>query len=540
MLCNLKHRALLLVPYLLTMVVLIVNFASAAEPNDQSGFKSHEFVAVNASDGMPISGAKVIVTRVSKSQAADSTSQRSERMVEATADSNGKGRFFVPERFGDDKAHVWWLYVEHPQFMDRKIPLSNLLLSEGRDKQAGSAVVKLHPARDVVGTILHPDGRIATNVAIKGFTYPGERVYGLRPLDMKLTEVEAVSDAEGHFHVKVVAGGYAACWLLPDEESPVGFVIGPESRDVGAILLTRGIPFTIRLLDTNEIPVKGVKVTAVRRGEESPELTAFLRDASHPTMYSRIAETNDEGLASFSSVDAGAYLFSFETSHIRKQNVSLAGVFANSVRTVSHASAEFVIPAYPAVDVVVRAVDAKGQLVDQIGFHVHGTIGGDSVLATSTSSFEQGGRARVPAFMNEARVILIYGINGAILVRPAPGLPFVANLREVPIGTLKGKEVDIDVIRFRATTLAVDATDALGEALEGYTPTATVRHPLMDDVPVQVKFAKRPRGWETVGLLPGGVVKVGVKKTGWTAIEQDLQMKEGEYRKVTVVATPAN
>jgi beta-lactamase regulating signal transducer with metallopeptidase domain len=501
---------------------------------------------VAAGTDAPIAGATVVVRR---SLSGDPRYPTSKILQETTHKTDEAGRYsftLPPEQVGQR-----YLYLEfdvsHPDYAPRNGHGYALGMIRKNEKLGGRPffeITKLYPAKTLTGTVVTPDGKPAANVAISGWTYPGEKPYlqevGEASLTITGSFEKSSTDEQGRFRLVVATPGQGGFWLQPAEYAPMGFVAPSQRSDVGTIRLKAGLRTKGQVLDSDGKPVAGILVSAFRRDSESPEVDSFNRTSMAMGGYLRRATTDATGRFELAPVDPGKYEFRVEADHQTQTVPKYAGAFLVKTLSVTKNDDDLKLRAVPTVEIRVKNVDAKGKPKRGFEFHVFGRLNADSEWFGGMSDRPTSGlcTAKVPKGLQNVQIQFMDNEHGSFRVRRSSGAA-PEYIREIKLDKVEADLDGIEVIRYTAPILMVKAVDPKGHAIQGFETTGTFGPPNSKENEAELRFEKQPDGrWRSSSLIPDAELTIRVKAAAWKSASRTVTLHEGEVRELAFSMVP--
>jgi hypothetical protein len=149
-----------------------------------------------------------------------------------------------------------------------------------------------------------------------------------------------------------------------------------------------------------------------------------------------------------------------------------------------------------------------------------------------------------PHGLTEARMSLMTNEHGVLRHRMKKDEPLKAG-REINLGTLNDDVTGIEIVRYVAPILIVDAKDAEGKQVKdfhvkiAYQAGVSPKKPgesFINGVQGDVHQEKQEDGrWRTSQMLPDEDVEISVTAKGYKPVTEKLKLPEGATKDLTVV-----
>lgn len=485
----------------------------------------------------PIAGATVTVERA---LLGDPRFERWKEIEKTTHTTDADGFYMVtipPEQVAERYLYIQ-LDVNHPDYAAKEgFGYSFTMIR--KNQLVGDppffSLTKLHPAKSVTGQLVTPEGQPAANVKITGYAYPGkERSF---EDDLMGSFFESTTDDAGKFRLAVATPGQCAFWFLPDSYSPLGVAVPEERGDLGTIILKTGLQPKIKLLSADGKPAAGVEIQVDRQGSESPEVDAFNRTSIAVSGYSRVAKTDNDGIATVPAIDPGTYEVRIGERNSSKATSQFSGVFLVQSMNVSAADQTFEIRAVPTVTIRVQNMDSSGKPKRGFEFSVFGKLNGNWFWTQSDRPESGLHTAVVPKGLQDVTLDFIDNEHGAVRVRRTSGATPNAQ-RKLLLGTVNEDVAGIEVIRYVAPVLTVTIVDSEGNIVPDAKLTGLIRDPVSPIEGDQLNFEHQRDGrWRSRSLRPDVEVTLNVEKPGWKSEPKTISLKEGATEEIAVQLT---
>jgi beta-lactamase regulating signal transducer with metallopeptidase domain/protocatechuate 3,4-dioxygenase beta subunit len=496
--------------------------------------------------GKGISGATVTVRRTTYGDP-----KKGEKIVEETkhtTDSEGKYHFVVPPEQAAERYLYIELDVEAPGYAPRSNFGYSFAMIRKNEKMGGRPFfenVDLRPAKEITGLVETPEGKPAAGVKILAYsnTSKGGETFEYGSF------ANAKTDDSGRFRLWLITPGPAVFWLLPQNDAPSTHVIkDPGKRgDMGRFILSPGVVLKGKAVDTDGKPLPGIYVHARRRGG--------IEDFNLPVAdhISRVAVTNDRGEFVFAPLPPDRYeVFpeehgydpsSEERRPAKRPLPDLVFLRQHVALKEGQSPESIAVRAVPHVVIEAQYLDSKGKSTQGHEGHIFGR------LNKNDSWFGQGkmdahGKMTIlaPHGLSEARLTLMTNEHGALRYRLTKDGP-LSNSREIDLGTLNDDVKGIEIIRYVAPILVMDAVDATGTRIKNfqakveYAPGKNPRErrgTFINGIKGDVFMEKQEDGrWRTEQLFPDEDITVTVSADGYKPHQEKLRLAEGTSKDLT-------
>jgi beta-lactamase regulating signal transducer with metallopeptidase domain/protocatechuate 3,4-dioxygenase beta subunit len=494
--------------------------------------------------GKNIAGATVTVRRSTYGD------PNNERVIEETkhkTNAEGKYSFLIPPEQAAERYLYIELDVEAPGYAPRGSFGYSFAMIQKNEKLGGRAFfenVDLRPAKEITGLVETPDGKPAAGVKLLAYsntskTKEGEFEYG--------SFANAKTDKAGRFRIWLVTPGPAVFWILPQDYAPSTHVIkDPGKRgDMGRFVLTPGIVLKGKLVDVQGKPLAGVYVHADKRGG--------IEDFGLPVADSirRTAVSNALGEFTFGPLPPAGYdVMPQEYGHDpskddrRPQKRPVPGVFVRQHVTLKDGEQPepLEVRAVPHVVIEAQYVDSKGKPTRGHAGHMFGRLN-KSDYWFGQAKVDANGKMTLlaPHGMSEAKLGLSTNEHGVLRWRKGK-TGQLSTQRDVDLGTLTDDVKDIEIIRYVAPILVIDAVEKGGAQLKNfqakinYAPGKSPRDPnsmFINGVQGDVFMEKQEDGrWRSSQLLPDEDITVTVSAEGFKPRTEQLKLAEGTTREI--------
>jgi protocatechuate 3,4-dioxygenase beta subunit len=521
-----------------------------ADAKDSGEVLHYKGTVVDKDTGRPIPGATVVVRR----SILRSSENRVLQETRHTTGADGTYAFEIPP----DQHASPYLYieldVEHPDYATRDrfgYSLGMTRKNEKLNERPFFETIELRPARPITGRVETPEGEPAAGVVVLAYSRTdkvtrGHFEYG--------SFARAETDAQGRFRLPITTPGQAAYWVLPRDYAPELYVV-PEGKrgDVGTVTLKKGVPVAGRVLDVRGEPIKGVFVEIERKRGTGPDL-----EAQNLTFISnvirRAAETDSDGRFTSAPLPPGEYSIAPSESNYdgdRKTQWThrpLPEVFTPAKLTIKEGEtpAPLEIRASPSVVVEGHWVDSKGQPKGGWSSFVFGRMDGSSWNALAHPDAQGRFSLKVPHGLEQAQLDISTNEHATTRHRIGKDGPLVEG-RAVKLGTLDHDVKDIEIVRYVAPIIVINATTEDGKQIPDFKAEVEYTTPAGDERGKQVHVVgggKRKDAiqdeqydgrYRTSQMLPDKEVTVTVSADGFEGAGRKLSLPEGKVEEVTFV-----
>lgn len=508
--------------------------------------------------GQPIAGAEVTVRR-------RLVTARENRVVQEThhtTAADGSYEFTIPP----EQASVPSMYIEldvaHPDYAPRTgfgYSLGMTRKNEGLGERPFFESIELRPAQPITGKVETPDGAPAAGVELLAYSVtdklgPNEYEYG--------SFAKGTTDANGGFRLPIVTPGTGVFWILPKDYAPESHELTDGRRgDLGTFRLKPGVRLTGRALDINGKPIAGMLVEANRlRG---PLAGLEVADA-----IGRTTETDAEGRFTFDPLPSGEYRVA-PTEYDPRDNPSkgwkraIPGVFWPVDATITEGEPPAALEIREAPHVVVEGgwVDSQGKPSRGWVSFMWGALGDRNWRGEAHPDSNGRFSIKVPRGLTEVNFDVITNEHTSARHRVGKDAPLKAG-RPIMLGTLDHDVKDIEIVRYAAPLIVIDARTKDGKRIDGFKAEAWYTGALPENG-VFVE-AKAPDGgvfekvflsgghrktesiqdeqndgrYRTTQLLPDREVKISVSADGFQPAERLMKLAEGTTEEATFVLEP--
>jgi protocatechuate 3,4-dioxygenase beta subunit len=501
--------------------------------------------------GQPIAGATVVVRRsVYKSE-----DNRVLQETRHTTGADGSYSFTIPPEQVAEPALYIELDVEHPDYATRAgfgYALSMTRKNEKLNERPFFETIEMRPARPITGRVVTPEGKPAEGIELLAYSRtdkvsPGQFEYG--------SFARAKTDADGRFRLPITTPGRGVYWVLPDSYAPELFVLAEGKRgDVGTITLRKGVNVTGRVLDVQGKPLAGVFIEADRERGNTPEFEV-LSQLTVADAIRRTVETDAEGRFTFGPLPPGAYRVMPTEVHFTGDRSTgwtrrdLPGVFAPTKLTIQEEKAPdpLEVRATPHVVIEGRWLDSQGKPKSGWGSSVFGRVDGAFWHAMTRPDAQGRFSLRVPHGMEEVQVDISTNEHASAKHRIGKDGPLEGG-RSIKLGTLDHDVKDIEIVRYVAPILVINATDDGGRQIKGFQVAVEYtdggqgndkRVHVVGGEPKQAIQDEQYDGrYRTSTMLPDREVSVTVTAAGFQSASRTLTLPEGRVEDVNFVLKP--
>jgi protocatechuate 3,4-dioxygenase beta subunit len=501
--------------------------------------------------GRPIAGATVVVRR----SLLKSEENRVLQETRHNTGADGTYSFTIPPEQASERHLYIELDVEHPGYATRAgfgYALSMTRKNEKLGERPFFETIEMRPAEPITGRVETPEGEPAAGVEVLAYSRTdklpkGEFEYG--------SFARAKTDAEGKFRLPITTPGRAVYWVLPKAYAPELHLLADGKRgDIGTITLKKGVTVTGRAFDVQGKPLAGVFVEADRERGSGPESEA-LGQLTVADAIRRTAETDAEGRFTFDPLPPGSYrVMPTDVNHGGDRSAGwtrreLSGVFAPKKLTIKEDEAPdpLEVRASPFVVIEGQWLDSKGQPKSGWGSSVFGRFDGSFWHAMTRPDAQGRFLLMVPHGLEEVEFDISTNEHASARHRIGKDAPLTEG-RRVKLGTLDHDVKGIEIVRYVAPIIVVNATTKDGQQVKGF--KATVEYAESgpnSDKRVHVVGGGRKEAiqdeqydgrYRTSQLLPDHEVDVTVSADGFATASRKLTLPEGKTEEVTFVLEP--
>ena len=499
----------------------------------------------------PIAGATVVVRRSVLSAQENRVLQETRH----TTGADGTYAFTIPPEQVSERLLYIELDVEHPGYATRAgfgYALSMTRKNEKLGERPFFETIEMRPAEPITGRVETPEGEPAAGVELLAYSRTdkiakGQFEYG--------SFAKAKTDALGKFRLPITTPGQGVFWVLPKSHAPELHVLADGKRgDVGTIILKKGVTVTGRVFDVQGKPLAKLFVEADRERGSGPEFEA-LGQLIVSDAIRRTAETDAEGRFTFDPLPTGSYRVmptDFNRAGDRSAGWTrreLPGVFAPKKLTIKEGETldPLEVRASPLVVIEGHWVDSKGQPKSGWGSSVFGRIDGSFWHAQTRPDAQGKFSLNVPHGLENAELDIMTNEHASARHRIGKDGPLIDG-RKVTLGTLDHDVKGIEIVRYVAPIIVVNATTKAGQQVQGFKATVEYTGPGLDsDKRVHVVGGGKKEAiqdeqydgrYRTSQLLPNREVNVTVTADGFATASRTYSLPEGKTEEVTFVLEP--
>jgi Zn-dependent protease with chaperone function len=522
------------------------------DPKSEGETLSYKGIVKSKETGKPIAGATVVVRRSILRAGENKVLQETRH---TTAEDGTYAFTIPPEQVATPYLYIE-LDVEHPDFATRAgfgYALSMTRKNEGLGERPFFETVELRPAEPITGRVETPEGAPASGVELLAYSRTNKILKGHFEYG---SFAKAKTDAEGRFRLPITTPGQGVYWILPDKYAPELRVLPDGKRgDLGTITLTKGVALTGLALDVQGKPLAGLLIEASRERGSSPEFET-LGQMMVSDAIRRTAETDAEGRFTLDPLPTGTYRV-MPTDHDSRRDRSagharreLPGVFAPKKLTIKEGEtpSPLEVRALPHVVIEGQWLDSKGQPKGGWESSVFGRMDGafwhDLARPDAQGKFS----LKAPHGLENVELDIMTNEHASALHRMGKDGPLVAG-RRVTLGTLDHDVKGIEIVRYVAPIILINATTRDGKQIKGFKATVEYTEPDPNsDAKVHVagggadteaiKDEQNDGRYRTSQLLPDREVTVSVTADGFATAGRKLKLPEGKTEEVTIVLEP--
>ena len=517
-----------------------------ADSKEESEGLVYSGIVVDKRSNEPIANAKVLV-RIKTSSIHPLTT-----LDEATYVTNAKGRYSF--RITSEQLADRYLYIEveatHPTHA-RKIAtgygLTMIRKNEKLDEKPFFSRLELQPAEQVFGVLLKPNGEPASGVKVSGYSKE-------KPRDMEEygSFSSTVTDEQGRFRLNMVAGGHSIVWFLPRNFAPETHVLKDRKGDLGQFALSEGVRLTGQVRNVGGKPLTNVWVNAVLRS--GPAKKPILLPVAD--LIKRSTLTDAAGRFQIGPLPPGTYqvMPAEQPSDSTLKDRPLRPVDATFLPMKvkidgRQPQLDLDIQAVASVTLRARTVTSDGKPTRGHGFSVVSYSAEDGerqFYKEATPNAEGRAEMRVPKGLARAFLNCMTNEHGALRIRLTSDSPLVANQEYFELGKLDRDYDQIEIVRYEAPILLVEAVDGKGRQIKEMAPSfiyeneqlrkelesTNVNAGMESDVSAERQDNGR---WRSSQLLPDEPFVLRVNAEGYQESVQELELAEGETCEIRVI-----
>jgi hypothetical protein len=472
-----------------------------------------------------------------------------------TTAEDGTYAFTIPPEQVSERYLYIELDVEHPHYATRAgfgYALSMTRKNEKLGERPFFETIEMRPAELITGRVETPEGEPAAGVELLAYSRTdklprGQFEYG--------SFAKAKTDAEGKFRLPITTPGRGVYWVLPKAYAPELHLIADGKRgDLGTITLKKGMTVTGLAFDAQGKPLSGLFVEADRERGSGPDFEA-LGQLTVADAIRRTAETDALGRFTFDPLPPGSYRVmptDFNRGGDRSAGWTrreLPGVFAPKKLTIKEGEVPDLLEvrASPAVVIEGQWLDSKGQPKSGWGSSVFGRIDGSFWHAQTAPDAQGKFSLRVPHGLEQVELDISTNEHASAKHRIGKDGPLTDG-RRVKLGTLDHDVKGIEIVRYVAPIIVVNATTKEGQQVKGFKATVEYVEPGPNsDKKVHVVGGGKTEAlqdeqydgrYRTSQLLPDREVNVTVSADGFATASRNLSLPEGKAEEITLVLEP--
>jgi hypothetical protein len=227
----------------------------------------------------------------------------------------------------------------------------------------------------------------------------------------------------------------------------------------------------------------------------------------------------------------------------------LPAVFAphTVVLKEGEAPAPVEIRAAPHVVVEAQLYDSKGKKRSGHEIDLAGEIDGGFWSAQCQPTADGAYRLLAPHGLEDAQIMLITNEHSALQFRTSKDAP-LRHSRNIRLGTLDHDVKGVEIIRYEAPIILINATTKDGKPVKGFRASVDYTEPdterdgkfiLKGGVHSDVSLEEQGDGrYRTSQLVPDREVEVTVKADGFAPATRKVKLAEGKTEEVTLVLEP--
>lgn len=485
---------------------------------------------------------------VRRSSYADHIGNKILQETKHKTNAEGKYSFTIPAEQAADRYLYIELDVEAPGYAPRSHFGYAFSMIQKNEKMGGRPFfenVDMRAAKEITGIVETPDGKAVSGVKVLAYSNtdkPDGFEYG--------SFADCKTDANGRFRLWLITPGPSVFWILPKDYAPSTHVLQDSNKrgELGRFTLQPGLIIKGKVLDTQGQPVAKVFIQAEKRGG----IENFnLPVADH---IRRTALTNDKGEFTMEPLPPGKYEvmpqehgWDPSKDESRPEKRALPGVFIRKSVTLNTGDQpeQLEIRAVPHVVIEAQYYDSKGQKTRGHAGHMFGQMDKGSFWFAEAKMDNNGKMTLLaPHGLSQARLSLSTNEHGVLRHRLKKDGPLSA-ARQINLGTLEDDVKEIEIIRYVAPILVVDAKDKEGKQVKDfkvqvtYQPGVKNKRPgeqFINGVKGDVFMEKQEDGrWRTSQMLPDEEITVTVSAPGYKSHTQKLKLAEGTTKDLAPV-----
>lgn len=493
--------------------------------------------------GAPIAGAEVTVRR-------SNLTARGNRVIEEThhtTAADGSYEFTIPPEQASERYMYIELDVAHPDYAPRSgfgYALGMIRKNEKLGERPFFESVELRPAQAITGKVETPEGAPAAGVDLLAYSVTDKAFeYG--------SFARATTDADGGFRVPITTPGKGVFWILPKDYAPESHELVEGRRgDLGTFRLKPGVRLTGRALDVDGKAVAGMLIHA--RREEAPVAGLPVADA-----VERTTETDAEGRFTFDPLPTGVFLIAatdFDSRGKRSEGWeprAIPGVFLPIKVTIAEGHPPTPLEMRESPHVVLEGgwVDSQGRPSRGWSSTVSGTYGADQTWFDEARPGDDGRfSVKVPRGLAGTTFDVMTNEHASARYRVGKDAA-LAEGSTAMLGTLDHDVKDLEIVRYAAPVILIDARTKDGERIDGFKAEVeyTGEAPEGDGKVYLSGGARRTEAiqdeqndgrYRTSQLLPDREVKVSVSAEGFKPAERTMRLAEATTEEATFVLEP--
>ncbi len=524
---------------------------SAGDPKQPGETLNYTGTVVDKDTGKPIAGATVVVRR-SVSKADENRVLQESRH---TTGADGTYSFTIPPEQVAERLLYIELDVEHPDYATRAgfgYALGMTRKNEKLGERPFFERIEMRPAAPITGRIETPEGKPAAGVELLAYSRTDKLLD--RPFEYG-SFAKAKTDAEGKFRLPITTPGRAVYWVLPKAYAQELYLLPDGKRgDLGTITLKNGVTVTGQAFDVLGKPLAGLFVEADRERGTGPEFEA-LGQLMVGDSIRRTTETDSEGRFTFDPLPAGSFRVKPTDANFTGDRSAgwtrreLPGVFRPMKLTIKEGEVPqpLEVRASPFVVVAGQWLDSKGQPKSGWGSFLFGRIDGDSWFEQTRPDAQGKFSLKVPHGLENVQLDISTNEHASARHRIGKDAP-LKDGRRIDLGTLDHDVTGIEIVRYVAPIIIVNATTTGGEQVKDFKAKVEYTAPhSKGEQNVHVVGGGKTKAiqdeqydgrYRTSQLLPDREVNVTVSADGFASASRKLSLPEGKTEEVTFVLAP--